>query len=302
MLLSAGTTLVVAKPKYGKSTLVRQLAVSVAEGKPFLGMPAQCADVLFLNLEGPEQVASLHFKALGYTQTLGKIHMFSGSMLGAGEDRFRRLVSTIEQHPAIKLVILDPASRLIRANDNDSYTEINRLTEKLDTIARAKHLQIVSTVHAKKRDTEDVGDAIIGSTAYRGSTDTNIFLTRKGTQRIISAEQRAAIPWIEPTLVNFDADKQVFSLGATVQSIEESGRERQKRATTERIETEMLSALCDGKTLSTKELLDAASGMVARKYEVIEGLLKAGRIQHEKDGRKIGYRIAVIPVEERQAA
>ena len=149
------------------------------------------------------------------------------------------------------------------------------------------------------RASDDVGDSAIGSTAYRGSTDCNIFLRKQGNQRIISTEHRSALPWIEPTLLNFDADRQELSLGSTVQSVEESGREHQKRITQERMEAEILAALRSSQTLSTADLLAAAKGMDAKKYEVIAGLEQSGKIQSEKDGKKVLYRIAEIPVEEK---
>src|SRR5262245_14100822 len=51
LLRSSGLSLLAGKPKSGKSTLARQLAVSVARGVPFLGRPTRVAPVLYVALE-----------------------------------------------------------------------------------------------------------------------------------------------------------------------------------------------------------------------------------------------------------
>jgi len=299
LLLDVGTTMLAAKPKCGKSTFLRQLGVCVAEGKPFLGMPTQISDVLLFTLEGPDWIAARHIERLGYTGAHGKIYLMREALRNDGPNRFRIFSETLAKYPWAKLVIVDPAARLTRVKNNDDYAEIYQLTEKFEILAKHHKCQIVFSLHAKKRETDDVGDSAIGSTAYRGSTDCNIFLRKQGNQRIISTEHRSALPWIEPTLLNFDADRQELSLGSTVQSVEESGREHQKRITQERMEAEILAALRSSQTLSTADLLAAAKGMDAKKYEVIAGLEQSGKIQSEKDGKKVLYRIAEIPVEEK---
>src|SRR5262245_9126402 len=49
--LAEGLGLRIGKPKAGKSWLLFQLAIAVASGEPFLGMPTHQGDVLLLALE-----------------------------------------------------------------------------------------------------------------------------------------------------------------------------------------------------------------------------------------------------------
>ena len=76
LLLEVGVSMLSAKPKYGKSSLARTLAVAVAERKTFLGfnIPAG-GDVLYLNLEGPRGVLGQHLKKLGLSGENGRIHL-----------------------------------------------------------------------------------------------------------------------------------------------------------------------------------------------------------------------------------
>src|SRR5712664_685927 len=73
LLIQVGTSLLSADPKCGKSTFARQLLVSVAEGRDFLGYPTLQGEALYLYLEGPEGVVSQHFKKLGLTNQHGKV-------------------------------------------------------------------------------------------------------------------------------------------------------------------------------------------------------------------------------------
>jgi len=296
LLIETGLTMVCGKPKTGKSTFLRQLSVCVAEGTPFLGMPVKCGNVLYASLEGPDAVVVRHFEKLGLTQSHGKLHLMSGSMLNVGEDRFRRLVKTIEGLPGLRLVVLDPVHRLLRPQDNDNYAEITRLMEKLEVIAKHFKLQIVFSTHGKKRKTDDPGDAAVGSVAYRGSTDTNIFLSKQGSQRTIETEQRC-LTYMEPTLLHFDEGRQEVRLGPTVESAEDSKRENRERLTIERMEGEIVKALADGSSLTTDELLAAITGNDAKKYVAIERMIQSARIYREHEGKKISYRLAAIAEE-----
>src|SRR5437899_9961513 len=67
LLPSAGTSLLGGKPKDGKSTLARQLAVAVATGKPFLDRATEKGRVLYFALEEKSSEVKAHFRLLGLT-------------------------------------------------------------------------------------------------------------------------------------------------------------------------------------------------------------------------------------------
>lgn len=190
LLLQVGVSMVVAKPKTGKSCLARQVGVAVAEGTDFLGNPTLCGDVLLLALEGPLGVIQQHFKKLGHTGTRGTIHVVHGHTPWDGEEGLKRLGETIRSLPKLRLVIVDPAPKLLRLIDSFDPGTVGLAIEKLELIAKVHRLHLMFLVHAKKKVTDDAGDAAMGSTSFRGGTDTNIFMVTKGTQRIISTEQR----------------------------------------------------------------------------------------------------------------
>src|SRR5882762_7732783 len=72
-----GLSILCAKPKVGKTSLAFQMAVDIAERRPFLGHPTKCSgDVLYLYLEGPKSLPGKRLRKLGYSGTRGKIHLF----------------------------------------------------------------------------------------------------------------------------------------------------------------------------------------------------------------------------------
>src|SRR5207237_415835 len=64
-LPAGGDSLLVAKPKVGKSTLARCLALAVARGEEFLGCKTTQGAVFYLALEEKRSEVRAHFRAMG---------------------------------------------------------------------------------------------------------------------------------------------------------------------------------------------------------------------------------------------
>ena len=300
LLLDVGVSMLCGKPKTGKSTLARQLAVAVAEGTSFLGKPTICGDVLYLILEGPKGVVQQHMKKLGCTEERGTVHVVHEQMPHRGELGLQRLEATLKALPKVKLVIVDPVGKLLRWADSDSYDEVTVGIEMLEQIAKKYSLHLQFLTHGKKRGSDDVGDSPIGSTGFRAGTDTNIFLGKQGTQRIISTEQRWGIS-MEPTLLFFDDERESMSLGVTVEDDEAARHETKERKTVERIEQEIMEALTVEVNPTQGELLALVTGKTALKLRVLQQLESSGKLTSETDGKARRYSIAV-PVEKGGAA
>src|SRR5439155_14668907 len=61
---TGGLVLVVAKPKVGKSVLVRALVAAVAQGKPWLGFDTLQGSVAYIDFDGKPGEVKAHFKKL----------------------------------------------------------------------------------------------------------------------------------------------------------------------------------------------------------------------------------------------
>jgi RecA-family ATPase len=297
LLLQVGVSMLSAKPKTGKSMLARQLGVSVAEGRDFLNRPTLCGDVLYLQLEGPIGVTQQHLKKLRYTETRGKIHVVYEKMPPKGELGLARLVKTIKSLPDLRLVIVDPASKLLRLMDSFNPDEVLLGIETLEQVAKDHNLHLMFLTHAKKKSNEhDPFDDSMGSTSFRGGTDTNIVLRKHGKDRIISTEQR----WgqeLEPTfLKGYNEETQSVELGQTVESQAQEQRQTKGKKTVERIEQDILDAL-DKKSLTQRQLITEVPGKSVKILEVLSELVVAGRVKQKTDGKAFQYSHAEIPAE-----
>jgi hypothetical protein len=86
-------------------------------------------------------------------------------------------------NPSIKLLVIDTLPKFLRLLDSDKYDGAVLAMERLEKLSHYFRIQIVCVAHAKKRGGDEAGDALMGSTAHRAASDTNIFLTSKPETR-----------------------------------------------------------------------------------------------------------------------
>ncbi|MBM3948243.1 MAG: AAA family ATPase [SAR202 cluster bacterium] len=65
MMPWGGLSVLAAKPKVGKSTFARNLALAVSRGEPFLGRATHQGPVVYLGLEEKRSEVESHLRALG---------------------------------------------------------------------------------------------------------------------------------------------------------------------------------------------------------------------------------------------
>ncbi|MEP6637272.1 MAG: AAA family ATPase [Acidobacteriota bacterium] len=195
-----GFSIVCAKPKVGKSTLARGLAVAISRGEPFLGRATQQGKVLYLCLEEKRTEVSEHFRRMGAVG--GQILIFTGKAPG---DVVAATMEAVEEHsPAI--VIIDPLSRFVRIADFNSYAEVTRQLEPLVDIGRLSTCQThVMALHhnGKGGDLREGGDAVMGSTGFFAAVDTLLTMRKREKVRTIESTQRYGEDLIE-TIVHLD--------------------------------------------------------------------------------------------------
>ena len=130
VLLAGGLSLMAGKPKAGKSTFARCLALAVAQGQPFLNRATAKGAVLYLALEEKRSEVRKHFQALGATDEAILIH--------ADRAPVNALIAAqraIKQHnPA--LVIIDPLLKFARMKDTNDYAQVTAALEPLLALAR----------------------------------------------------------------------------------------------------------------------------------------------------------------------
>ena len=265
-LPAGGISIMAAKPKVGKSTTARCLALAVAKGEGFLGRSTNQGPVVYLALEEKRSEVQAHFAGMGALDE--EIYLHFGS---SPEDALPKLETSIAQYqPA--LVIIDPLMRFIRVRDSNDYAEMTRVMEPLMTMARVSGAHILCVHHAGKGDREG-GDIILGSTALFGSVDTALIMRKKGAGRTIESIQRYGENLPE-TVMGLDVETGSVSDAGTLADTE-------TRAAAARI----IRAVGDG-AMTQNELRESVEGATKYTIAALHQLHKNGDLHRDGTGKK----------------
>ena len=268
LLPSGGVSLLGAKPKVGKSTTARCLALAVARGEPFLGRKTAQGPVIYLALEEKRAEVVKHFRRQGANGD-DPIHVHVGM---APEAAMEALAAAVEAHKPT-LVIVDPLLKLVRVRDANDYAEVTRALEPVIELARRSGSHIMLIHHLSKGERTG-GDAILGSTALFGAVDTALLMRRHqdGT-RTIETIQRYGEDLPESVIV-LDEQTGRVTLAGTV-------AERKQAEAEEAI----LEALGDA-TLTEPEIREATQMQATLVARAIRALVEREVLERLGSGKK----------------
>lgn len=240
-LPAGGFSICSAKPKVGKSTMARNLAVCVSKGKSFLGRRTVKGKVLYLCLEEKRAEVRRHFEAMGANDENILIH--TGS---TPQNVFLELEAAIAEYSPV-LVIIDPLSRVLRVWDFNDYAKMARGLEPFVDLARNynTHIQVL---HHDNKGERGGGDALLGSTALLGAVDTHIQLKRRGNLRTISSTNRYGED-IPETIIELNKQTGIIS---AVGSLE--------RVTQANIKNEILASIKEDEEITEALIKEGISG------------------------------------------
>jgi RecA-family ATPase len=177
-LLQAGWLLVIdARPKVGKSIVAVNLALALAEWKPFLNLPTNPCAVLYIDLERPLETLN-RFKVLN---ARGNPNIFVPSeRIGADMlDALRELIRQAKERTNRPVVVfvdtlgdfIKLALRQRKASIND-YDAIAEILQELRDLALELGCGFVFVHHARKALSEEPAEVdVLGSTAIAGKFD-----------------------------------------------------------------------------------------------------------------------------------
>ena len=256
-LPAGGLSAIVAKPKVGKSTLARALALAVSRGEPWLGWETSPGPVFYLAFEEKRSEVRRHFKTMGATGE-EPLQLIIGP---CPVDAVAKLESAAErERPA--LIIVDTLQALVRAKDLNDYAVVSRALEPLVRIARHAGAHVLFVHHARKGRMAQDGDSVLGSTAIMGGVDTVILLRRTKSCRSLWTTQRYGEDQ-EEVVFELDPETRIPSLGGPREAFEEG-----------RLEDAILSALRDAHGPLTEEEIDhRVSGRTGRKRAALRRLV-----------------------------
>src|SRR5271165_459983 len=185
---TGGTSLLVAKPKVGKSITAQNLAWCVSRGEPFLGRPTVEGPVLYLALEEKRAQVRRHFEAMGATMQDDNLFFYIAQ---TPLDAMEWLNRNVRRYKPM-LIIVDTLQRFVRLDDVNDYAKVVNATTPLVTLARESGAHLLFTHHGNKKGGSD-GDNVLGSTALFASVDTLLQMHSVEAGRTISSIQRYGI-------------------------------------------------------------------------------------------------------------
>ena len=209
MLPLVGLSIMSARPKVGKSTLARCLAVSVLQGRKWLDREVMQGGVLYVSMEETESKLSVYFENLGL-KVDDDLHLHAGP---SPDEGIAALTKHIENYkPAI--VIVDPVIDLLKVTDINEYASVSRALAPFLKIAWSSKTH-VCLIHHNNKNGGSQGREILGSTALLGRPDCAIVLDEDDKhRRSMYTRQRSGVD-LEKTELHLNTDGWV-TIGRTV--------------------------------------------------------------------------------------
>jgi len=279
MLPSGGLSLLVAKPKVGKSTLARDLALRVARGEPFLGRDVAKGGVIYLALEEKRSEVRNHFRAMGANGS-EEIYVHAAH---APEGALQAVIEEVRARKPVLLVV-DPLLKFTRVRDANDYAQVTSALEPLLILAREYNVHVLVVHHLGKGERAEATDQILGSTAFYAAVDTALALKKRDQCRTLQTSQRYGED-MQETILTFDSEARTVSLGLP-----------RSEAEAERIGVEILAYFeSQDESKDEPEVMDAVEGKTQVKKSTLRRLLQMGKLARTGNGRKGDPYVYTLP-------
>jgi len=218
-----GASMIVAKPKVGKSTVARALAVAVARGdESFMGRRLNThGHVFYISFKGEGTRKSIHrelHKLTGGRKEVGRLHIFCDKL--APGDILSRVKRSVKKHKPV-LVVIDTFQALAQVKDINDYSMAAEKIKPLLELAGDGHILFVH--HSPKNAIDgDMGSMVQGSTVLYGLMESAVAVWRdKDDRRVrfLMAEGREVE--LEPVVMNLNPETHEPTLGRTRKEMNE---------------------------------------------------------------------------------
>ena len=268
MLPHGSLTFISATAGSGKSTMLRSLAVCVAQGRPFQGRAVKQGPVLLFSMEESKAMVAEHMRKMGATHE-DPIHIRFDPL----DDAVSQVRAAVERlKPA--MVIIDPLPKFVHMDDLNSYAEVSPAMQALVQLAHeGDGTNIVVVTHTNK-DGEDKRPG--GSIAFSASADVILHLAVEGPERrrvLSGVKNRFDERYLlEPTVIGLD-----YETGHTT---EEGSRDE---AVYHELSTNIIAWLAghDGPQ-KQKDLLKEMGGKSAISHRALTRLVDLGKVEIDR--------------------
>ncbi len=291
MIPRSESSLLLAKPKVGKSTFARALAVAVATGQDFLGREVESGPVIYVMFpnEGSKREAKTEFGRLGlYDHELASnLHFWYDPPPDMTKDEM--ILDLAMDAAAIRptLIVIDTLQGIVQAKDLNDYSGVHRALKPLGRIAQASGSHLMYLHHEPKGQRNEYADPIeaaLGSTALGGSVDAAMRIVRDEEEhqtRYLAVRGREGIEFA-PHVLGVDPDTHIPFLGAEATSHRNSG-----------LQNEVLTAFREIQGEAKAGDIRAITGHKTKTvYEALKALVDQGAVIRTGNGSTTRYQLA----------
>ena len=216
LLTKGGFSLMVGPPKAGKSTLVRQLIKSVAQGIPFLGRDITQGSVLYLTFEEQPAILKRQFDSIGILPE-DPIMIHTGVVFG--DTALDDIKDAIVQYKP-ELVVLDTLFDISQLESINNYKEVKTALAMLRKVARDTDTHVLGVHHTNKGGVGN--NSIMGSNAIHGAVDTLIRFHTEQNRRYLYSNGKYGTHFDDQEII-YDHKTESYSLGGVKEKKPDGG-------------------------------------------------------------------------------
>lgn len=181
-IIPEGETVIAAPPKTGKSWLMLDMCLKVANGEPFLGFDTVKSDTLYLALEDGDKFEQERLNIVCPDDAPKNFHFIFDNVLHLNEGFLFQLDDFFEKVPNTKLVVIDTLNfiQYHPAKNESAYNCDYRTGRDLKAYAEKKGIAIVVVTHTTKMlHLEDEMMNVSGTNGVTGAADAVIVLNKE---------------------------------------------------------------------------------------------------------------------------
>lgn len=230
-ILPAGTSILSAASKIGKSWMVLDMALCIASGEPFMGYQTKKCGVLYLALEDSQARLQSRMNKILAGRKAPAGFDFATEACSLDEGLLKLLGNYFDTHSNAKLVIIDTLQK-IRGKAlprEDAYAQDYREMGAVKSFLDKRGLSVLFVHHNRKlRDDADPFNMISGTNGIMGAADT-IWTIVKSSRTKGEATLYVTGRDVEQleTVVEFDKGKFRWKVMGTLEAVT-AQRERQE--------------------------------------------------------------------------
>lgn len=182
-MIPEGETVIAAPPKTGKSWLMLDMCLKIANGEDFLGFKTNRSDTLYLALEDGDSFEQERLNiVLADNPAPKNFHFVFDKVMPMNEGFIIQLDELLKQFPGIKVVVIDTLQFIkYRQGKSESAYECDYRTGRdLKEYAEEHDIAIVVVTHTTKlKHIEDTMANVSGTNGVTGAADSVVVLDKE---------------------------------------------------------------------------------------------------------------------------